>query len=200
MALLQDKHQDVPAKTATVAMWFFLASLAMLFFAGMLAYILMRFRGLATQPENAAQIVRTHMPFVFVISTVVVLAASWTVQMAVRVIRRERVAELKMWIWATFGLALFFCVLQVPGLYQVFEQHVPRTQTGANLSRLLFCLIILHALHVVGGIVYMAVVSVRAARGVYDHEHYIGVKHAAMYWHFLDVVWLIMYGTMLAVG
>ena len=64
----------------------------------------------------------------------------------------------------------------------------------------LFCFVLLHAAHVLGGIIYLAVVTVRAYRGVYDHEHFVGVRHAALYWHFLDVVWILMFGTFLLLG
>jgi len=51
-------------------------------------------------------------------------------------------------------------------------------------------------LHVVGGLIYLMMVLLKAYAGRYDHERYTGVRHAAMYWHFLDIVWLVMFGTM----
>jgi heme/copper-type cytochrome/quinol oxidase subunit 3 len=200
MTLFQPSGKDValPSRASTIAMWLFLASLTMLFGASMLGYVLIRV--VFAPPENAETLRSVHMPVIFVVSTALVLAGSWTVQRAVGAIRRERKDELLRWLLITAGVAIAFCFLQIPGLYWVFEQHVPRTQQGANLARLLFCLIILHALHVVGGIVYLFVVLSRAGRGVYDHEHYVGVKHAALYWHFLDVVWLVMYGMMVVLG
>jgi heme/copper-type cytochrome/quinol oxidase subunit 3 len=60
--------------------------------------------------------------------------------------------------------------------------------------------VLIHALHVLGGVIYLAIVTQRALAGRYDHEHYTGVKHAAMYWHFLDLVWLMMFGTFLVLG
>jgi cytochrome c oxidase subunit 3 len=60
--------------------------------------------------------------------------------------------------------------------------------------------VLLHAAHVVGGIILLALVARKAFRGGYDHEHHLGVHHAALYWHFLDIVWLVMFGTMLGLG
>jgi cytochrome c oxidase subunit 3 len=50
-----------------------------------------------------------------------------------------------------------------------------------------------HALHVLGGLIGLGVTTAHAFQGRYDHENYVGVKSAAMYWHFLDGVWIIMY-------
>ena len=55
-----------------------------------------------------------------------------------------------------------------------------------------FVLAMLHALHVVGGMIGMGIVFVRAWQGRYDHESYFAIRFSALYWHFLDVVWLLM--------
>jgi heme/copper-type cytochrome/quinol oxidase subunit 3 len=69
-----------------------------------------------------------------------------------------------------------------------------------HLYGLIFFLILVHALHVVGGLVGLSVTTAHALQGRYDHERYGGVKHAAMYWHFLDAVWLVMYGCLATAG
>ena len=65
---------------------------------------------------------------------------------------------------------------------------------------LVFFLILVHALHVVGGIVALGIVTFRARRRKYDHENYMGVQFAARYWHFLDVVWIGMFTMFLVMG
>jgi cytochrome c oxidase subunit III len=69
-----------------------------------------------------------------------------------------------------------------------------------RLYGMIFFFVLVHAAHVLGGMIYLAIVTHRALDGRYDHENYVGVKHAAMYWHFLDVVWLLMFGTFLFAG
>ncbi|MFH0982206.1 MAG: cytochrome c oxidase subunit 3 [Planctomycetota bacterium] len=51
----------------------------------------------------------------------------------------------------------------------------------------------LHGAHVIGGLVPLTVVTTKAFRGRYTRDYYPGVKYVAMYWHFLDVVWLVMF-------
>ncbi|MEX0652881.1 MAG: cytochrome c oxidase subunit 3 [Phycisphaeraceae bacterium] len=61
------------------------------------------------------------------------------------------------------------------------------------LFGLVMFLILVHALHVLGGLIPLAVVTVKAHAGRYDHEHHGPVKYLTMYWHFLDGVWIVMF-------
>jgi cytochrome c oxidase subunit 3 len=54
----------------------------------------------------------------------------------------------------------------------------------------------LHALHTLGGLVPLAIVNVRAARGAYTPFRRAGVHYCALYWHFVDAVWLVMFATL----
>jgi heme/copper-type cytochrome/quinol oxidase subunit 3 len=76
----------------------------------------------------------------------------------------------------------------------LLRQHRTLSATqNVHLYGLIFVLILVHALHVLGGLAGLAMTTANAFRGRYDHENYVGVKNAALYWHFLDVVWIIMY-------
>ena len=66
-----------------------------------------------------------------------------------------------------------------------------------NLYGFLFYLLTgLHALHVVGGLVPLAVTTARAWQGKYTAVAHAGVEHVALYWHFLDVIWLVLFGVL----
>ncbi|MFN4243265.1 MAG: heme-copper oxidase subunit III [Tepidisphaerales bacterium] len=186
-----------PPGTATVGMWLFLASLAMLFFSSMVGYVVIRLTG-KTQPE----LFSVRLPAWLWLSTVVVLAGSVTIHKALTSIRLERQRETLRWLRVTLGLAVLFCVVQTPGMIALLNQHqaLQQAETPNHLFGLIFFLVLVHALHVVGGVVGLAFVTWKAGRGAYDHEHYVGIRHSAMYWHFLDGVWIVMFATMLAFG
>jgi len=196
----------------TVGMWLFLASLAMLFLATMVGYAVIRFAG-AHSPELGT----IHLPHTLWISTVLVLAASFTIHLASRAARAERQADMRKYLVVTLLLAVAFVVVQTPAMTSLVGQHLDNlrlagatggfagdtTSTDATPNRLyglVFILVLIHALHVIGGVVNLAWVTVRAGQGAYDHENYNGVKHAAMYWHFLDVVWIVMFGMLFIAG
>ena len=176
-------------------MWLFLAALAVLFGTTMLLYIIVR-----TYFPNRPPFGQLHFPPELWVSTALVLAASLTIHLAVKNVRRERLAAFRLWMVVTSVLAVLFCAVQTPAMISLFHQHQVARATGLTLYGVVLFLILIHALHVVGGIIYLGIVTCKAFRNRYDHESYVGPRHAAMYWHFLDVVWLFMFATLLIFG
>jgi heme/copper-type cytochrome/quinol oxidase subunit 3 len=135
-----------------------------------------------------------------------------SISLAVAAVRRERQRAFRGWLAATLGIAAAFVLVQAPSLGSILVSHLDQLRAAAGsaaegvarppmaLLGLIFFLIVVHALHVVGGIVALGWVLYRAGQNAYDHEHYLPIRHTALYWHFLDVVWLVMFGTMLLLG
>ena len=58
----------------------------------------------------------------------------------------------------------------------------------------------LHGVQVIGGLIPLAVVTFQAFRGRYTATDHRGVTYGAMYWHFLDGMWLVMFGAVVRAG
>ena len=181
-------------------MWLFLASLAMLFIASLIGYVFIR------HLNRARYNVTLHFPALLWVSTGLVMAVSLTLGLALYSVRRERQGPFRRWIKLALAGAIAFIAVQTPAMASLFTQHRQAramyatsdgTGPGMGLYGLVFFMILLHALHVIGGLVAMSIVTAKGMRGAYDHEHYAPVRYAAMYWHFLDVVWLAMFATLL---
>ena len=173
-------------------MYLFLCSLSMLFLANMFGYFL-AFVNIWPATRRILQFISPGLVW---ISTVVLLAGSfYAIHRAVGEIRLERQAGLCGAIWRSrWRLAIIFVAVQTPRDDFAFPPAHRVLGSGAkSLYGLVGVLILVHALHVIGGIIAMVTVTVRANRGKYDHEAYMGVRNAALYWHFLDIVWLVMF-------
>jgi heme/copper-type cytochrome/quinol oxidase subunit 3 len=179
-----------PTRTGTVGMYLFLASLFMLFSAGMVGYVIIRLSATAKFSLGSLEVPK---PLWF--STAIVIIASFTVQRAVHELRRERQPAFRRWLLITMLLAISFVIVQAPSLVFLLGRQQEMKQKKIALYGLVFVLILLHALHVVGGIVALGWTTKRARDGAYDHEHYLPVSRVALYWHFLDAVWLVMFFT-----
>ncbi len=190
-----DYLQDPRRRPAALGMWLFLASLTMLFVSGMILYVLIR-----TGTFGHAKIGPVHLPRGTWASTVVLIAGSFTIHQALMSVRLERLGQMMRQLKITLGLAVAFLVIQFPCLWEILAEHRRMVGSGMGMYGLVFCLILLHALHVIGGVVAMGIVTARAGHGRYDHENYFGVQNAALYWHFLDVVWLVMFGAFTIIG
>ena len=184
-----------PVRTSTIGMYLFLAALFMLFAASILGYILIR-----SSVYRKAPTVAVEVPKALWISTVIVVVASVTIQLAVHELRREHQAAFRRWLVATMLLAIAFVIVQTPSMVLLLEKQRQLVQKHLALYGLIFVLILLHALHVVGGIVALAWTTRQASRNAYDHENYHPVGRVALYWHFLDGVWLVMFFTFLLDG
>lgn len=195
------KPPHVPAVVGTVGMWLFLAALFMLFAAAMLGFVIVRLQaenpgpGMSTPAVPAGSL---HYPSLLWLSTLFVIGVSIALSRAVHFLRLERQAQFRGWLAASLVLALAFLATQAPAMGVLLLEHQQLRRSGLFLYGLVFILVLLHALHVLGGMVALVRVAVRGRHGVYDHEHYLPVLHAAMYWHFLDLVWLAMFLTFLA--
>jgi heme/copper-type cytochrome/quinol oxidase subunit 3 len=69
--------------------------------------------------------------------------------------------------------------------------------SSGNFLAVYFTLTGLHALHVIGGLVSLIIINKRAAAGRYSIERHAGIVYTAMYWHFLDGMWLVIFVTLL---
>ena len=195
-----------PPRASTIGLWLVLAALGMLFISSMWLYILMRLHVFGRITNAPIQ-----MPLLAWGSTAVLFAGSFTAHRAVAAIRRERLAICLKYLYITSALAFLFLIVQSPCMAQVLAEHrrlrdaaeahkAPGEFTPVSLYGFVFILILLHALHVLGGIIALAVVTWRARRRRYDHENYMGVQFAARYWHFLDIVWVAMFTMFLVMG
>lgn len=196
----------VPPGTHALGMWLFLAALAVLFVGGMLAYIIVRITGTIerTHPLTGEAIAPTapplhtiEIPLVLWLSTAAILLSSYTIHRAVENVVHERQDKFRQSLLATIMLAVPFFLAQGAGLSTMLGTAA---QGGTALQYAIFILIIIHALHVIGGLVPLLVITRAAHKGRYDHEYHSPVRGLAMYWHFLDVVWLLMFACFLVLG
>jgi cytochrome c oxidase subunit 3 len=126
------------------------------------------------------------------ISTAILLVSSVTMQWAVESARRNRSDALRVSTLATTILGVGFLVSQAANwLHWIGLDATIRSSLYAYLF---YVLTGLHAAHVIGGLVPLVVVTVNAWYGRYSSAFHSGVRQCAVYWHFLGVVWLVLFG------
>src|SRR5713226_3844249 len=68
------------------------------------------------------------------------------------------------------------------------------TLTANSFASAFFTMTGFHGLHVLGGLILLTIVLYRAARGQFSSQHHVGVAAVTLYWHFVDVVWIFLFG------
>ncbi|MCA9133108.1 MAG: heme-copper oxidase subunit III [Planctomycetales bacterium] len=170
--------------------WIFLASLSVFFVSCMILYamyVALRISG------QAGELQPFYLPYTFLLTTVNLLAVSVLMHLAVEAIRREQRTDFARYLILAFILAIAFFAVQGFALSWMVGE-LSRSLAN-NLYGLTFFLVIVHALHVVGGVAAMVFLLFGLVRGAYDHERHFPVRFCALYWHFLDAVWILMLGS-----
>jgi cytochrome c oxidase subunit 3 len=172
-----------------LGMVIFIAALSVFFLAGIAIYLLMRHMHHPWPPADFPA-----LPSSLWLSTLDILFTSITVQGAVLAARRGDALGLRRNLLATLFLALGFLGLQSYAWWKVWP-HVAlfAGQAGSSYLTMFYFVTGLHAAHVLGGLVPLAIVTVRAYRGLYGRRNTAAVRHTALYWHFLDVVWCAIF-------
>ncbi len=132
------------------------------------------------------------LPINFITTTVVLIAISICLHMSVGAIRRERRIDVWRYIIIASLLNVVFFGLQSTGMLTMIERLQDSVQQDRSLYGFTFLMVLIHALHVVGGSAGLVFIMFGLTREAYDHERYWPIKFCALYWHFLDVVWVLM--------
>lgn len=167
----------------------FLVSLGILFAASLAAFLVIRIRADAWPPEGAP-----GMPFGLFISTPLLLASSATMWWGMRNIRAGNGGALSMGLLATLILGIAFLGIQAWAWSALYALELT---ARSNLYGFTFFMLTgLHALHVIGGLIPLTIATSRAFLNRYTAEDHAGVAHVAMYWHFLDGVWIALFAVL----
>jgi cytochrome c oxidase subunit III len=181
-------NQSSRIDAATLGMFLFIASEAMLFGSFFAVYFFDR----VVNPDTGAW---PPPPFefpVFVagVNTAILVTSSFTVHWALQSIRRGNRAGMQAGLVLTFLMGLTFLLTQVIEYARVgFAPH------DNAFTTIFFSLTGLHGAHVFVGLTILFFATMRAFRGHFSAEHYHGVELPGIYWHFVDVMWIVVYAT-----
>jgi cytochrome c oxidase subunit 3 len=172
-------------------MTIFLISLSVLFAAAITGYLLVRLRAAQWVPAGVEP-----LPSGLWASTVLLLVSSATMHGAVLAIGRGKRNASTRLLQATMALGIAFLFLQAFNWWRMVAlNNVLATRSLYAFT--FYMLTGLHALHVIGGLIPLAVTAARARRGAYSWADFEGVRLMAMYWHFLGAVWLVLFVVLL---
>jgi cytochrome c oxidase subunit 3 len=170
-----------------LGMVLFIASEVM-FFGGLFAAYF-NIRADADQwPPAGLEHLHATIPAIF---TGVLLLSSLTMHAAVHAIRRGNAKALTRWVGITLLLGVIFLIGQVYD-YSTLDFTIRDGVYGSTF----FVLTGFHGAHVFGGAMYLFIVLIRSMSGQFSRSHHAAVEGAAMYWHFVDVVWIALFFTL----
>jgi cytochrome c oxidase subunit III len=155
--------------------------------------IIMMFAGLTSAyivKSNQAGWVEVDTPKEFWYSTAAILLSSLTIQLAVRAFKQREMSKYRGLVLATLLLGVLFVVLQWFGFSWMWENGVKLK--GAGAGQFLYVIAGLHAIHIVGGVVALAIMFLKAFFGNTKSYNVVPIEVISLYWHFVDALWLYL--------
>jgi cytochrome c oxidase subunit 3/cytochrome o ubiquinol oxidase subunit 3 len=137
-----------------------------------------------------------HAP---VLASICLLSSSFTIHRAVAALRRGAVGAFGGWWLATFALgAIFLAATALEWRHLIVDEGL--TIRTNLLGTTYYSLVGLHAFHVTAGLVALGVVSIFTLLRRVEVEHAGHVDVLSLYWHFVDVVWVVVFTVVYIVG
>ena len=185
-----DTHATATGITNTkLGMWVYLASDCLLFGGLISTYLLYRNRpgipGLSGSPVRMSSLY--NIPFTSM-TAFILLMSSLTMVLAVNSINRHQIDRMRLWLGATAGLGSLFLAGQVYE-FTVFVKEGLGFTTNVSSSAF-FALTGFHGVHVAVGILMLVSMLGLSFRRKLDAE---SVEVIGLYWHFVDIVWVVIF-------
>ena len=166
-------------------LWVAIGSIVMMFAGLTSAYIVKR---------SQANWALLEMPMVFWISTAVIILSSVTIFLARKSFDNREMRKYRQLMGVTALLGIVFLLLQVIGFVSYEQQDIRLTGAGSNASySFLLAIAALHGVHVLGGVIALVVMYIRALSTKSRNYSAVPIDVMATYWHFVDLLWIYLF-------
>ena len=183
-SILNTKPKLLPGD---LAIWFFIFMELLVFAVAFISYSIMRLKNI----EIFNQYQQTLNTELGAINTILLITASYFVVRAVQAIRLDNRKGCANWLYAALAGGAGFLILKL------FE-YQDKFSHGIDLSTNTFyffylSLTMFHFLHVILGMIILLFIAIKTQRGGYTSSNYIGIESGAVYWHMVDLVWIVLF-------
>jgi cytochrome c oxidase subunit 3 len=184
-----EAHESSRIDRQTLGILLFIVSEVMLFGAFFASYFFLRVVvDPASWPPEEFQLPKA----VAGVNTAILVSSSFTMHFALEGIRRNNHAALKLGLVATWLLGATFLFIQINEYI-----HIGFSARDGAFGSIFYGLTGLHGAHVFLGLALLTIANIRAFRGHFGPaaSDHLGVEVPGIYWHFVDVMWIIVYTT-----
>jgi heme/copper-type cytochrome/quinol oxidase subunit 3 len=169
-----------------LGIWAFLSSETIFFSALIVTYLILHGKSVSgPYPHDVLNVPLTA------VNTFVLICSSFTMVSALAAIQRGETRNVKGWLIATMVLGAAFLGGQATEFSLLIGQGLSLSQNVFGAS--FFTLTGFHGAHVLVGLIWIGFVLTKAFRGELNKENHLSVELVGLYWHFVDLVWIIIF-------
>ena len=186
MDLTKGTEAEKIERSKKMMLWFAIISMAMMFAGITSGYLVSRNR-----PDwiNDFQI-----PSSFVWSTLVIVLSSVTLHFAKTFLKKGNRSNASIFLLATFVLGSIFIFMQFVGFQQILADGYYFTGNASSITTTFVYLIVMaHIAHVIAGLIVLLVLIYNHFKQRYKVGQMLGLELGATFWHFVDVLWIILF-------
>ena len=178
-------QQKVKEKTYKQMLWVSMISMTMMFAGLTSAYVV---------SKNREDWVTFDLPSSFFISTLLIILSSVTFYIATRLIKTNNTKKTSVFLVITLILGVGFVYYQFQGFKQLIDAGLYFTGKDSNVSTsFLYVITISHMAHILAGMVVLATVLVQNIKNKYSSSNSLGLELGAIFWHFVDALWIYLF-------
>lgn len=135
-----------------------------------------------------------QLPTAFYYSTLAIIGCSVTFHLAKKAIQKDNKSNTTKFLLATLALGILFVILQFVGFGQIVENGYYFTGSESSITTtFLYIVTVVHLIHLAGGLISLLIIIYNHFKQKYNSTQTLGIELGAMYWHFLDFLWLYLF-------
>lgn len=185
-------HIAERAENLKFATWLYLASEVVIFATMIGVFVVFRIQ----YPEVVFKVHATTNILLVTLNTFLLLTSSWAMVMGLREIRQNNKQGLIRWFGLMCLLGAVFVGLQYVEYQQLAHEGIALFNQGNEFDGFgmrFYAPTAFHGAHVIVGVLWGLFVINNTRKGNYDNKNYAGVEVFGLYWHFVDVVWVLLF-------
>lgn len=181
-----DEHKSRTARSYKLLLLFAIISMIMMFAGLTSAFVVSKSR--------VDWLKDFQLPSAFFYSTAAIIGCSVTFHLAKKAIQKDNQKATTAFLLATLALGILFVVLQFVGFGQVVENGYYFTGAESSITTtFLYIVTVVHLLHLAGGLIALLIIIFNQFNQKYNSTQTLGIELGAMYWHFLDLLWVYLF-------
>lgn len=187
MTTVQTNQTSEPQKIHPhkFTLWVAMGSIVMMFMALTSAYIV---------KKNSGSWLEFDLPRVFLYSTFTIILSSITIYLAAKAFKAREMSRYKVLITTTAILGVLFIVMQWAGFRELESSNIALTGPKSNsAASFLFVITGLHMAHVLGGVIALLVIFIRAYAVKIKNYSSLPIELVGTYWHFVGILWIYLF-------
>jgi len=186
MTMTQNEEKVKKERSAKLILLFAMVSMTMMFAGLTSAFVVSKSR--------ADWLKDFQLPTAFYWSTFVILSCSLSFFLAKKAIKKDNYRQTTIMLLSTLLLGILFVILQFAGFEQIVAEGYYFTgQASSITTTFLYVVTVMHLMHLAGGLISLLIIIYNHFKQKYNASQTLGIELGAMYWHFLDILWVYIF-------